>query len=202
MPTTPIHLLQLTNAKVIRIGLNNAERVGVAHAALPALNDNDRLTLIEDTQGDSVGKTPLDAAIHILLPVDLAKVRLGFGEEEWIHATVKMGVSRGGGISSDGDDGADRAVFGDEASRLAGGREHKDGSSIQIEGSPDCGHGARLNDRHWPLDKSAQLLEVAHVWDGVLSLEAGLAHLTNSLIWVGTLGRFTRELIVLLAKDL
>jgi hypothetical protein len=48
------------------------------------------------------------------LPGSGLEVWLVLGEVEGIHATVKMGVSSSPRVTSDHDDGADRAVFGDE----------------------------------------------------------------------------------------
>ena len=200
---------------MIDIGLDNTESVGVAHTALehtrvshmfvgdteslgqsylPALDNHHGLALVEHIQTHGVAKTPLDAAVHILLPVHLGKVGLGLGEQEGVHATVQMSVPRSGGIPSDHDDWANRAVLGDEASRVARGREDKDGGSVEIQRSPDSSHGARLNNRDGSLDESAHLLKVAHVGDRVLGLEARLAHLADGFLGIVALGGLTRQL--------
>lgn len=43
----------------------------MTHAALPSLDDDDALALGEDAELEGLGDTPLDAAIDVLLPVDL-----------------------------------------------------------------------------------------------------------------------------------
>lgn len=139
-------------------------------------------------------ETPLDAAVNILLPVDLAKVGLGLREKERINAAVQVSKPRRRSVAGDHDDGAHRPVLGDKPGRLAGGRKHKDGRGVKVERGADSSHGARLNDRHGPLDERAQLLKVADVWDRVLSLEAGFAHFTDSLVGVAALGGLTRKL--------
>lgn len=162
---------------------------------LPALHNDNGLTLAEDAEVDGVGETPLDATINVLLPVDLAKVGLGLGEEEWVDATIKMGISGRRGIPSDHDDGAHGTILGDEAGRVSRGRQDEDSRSVEIQGSPNSGHRTRLHGRHGALDHAAQLLEVVDVWDGVLGLEARLAHLPDGLVGVAALGRLAGKLV-------
>lgn len=185
--------LRLAKTEVVDIGLDDAEGVGVTHTALPALNNDNGLALVENVEGNGVAETPLDATINILLPVDLAKVGLGLGEKEGVDTTVKMGEPRSRIVPGDHDNGAHRAVLGDKTSGLAGGGENEDGSGVKVEGGADRGHGARFDNGDGALGQAAKLLEVADVGDGVLGLEDGLAHLTDSLVGVSTLGRLTRK---------
>lgn len=178
---------------MVDIGLNDTEGVGVTHTTLPALNNDNGLTLLENVEGNGVAETPLDATINILLPVDLAKVGLGLGEKEGVNTTVKMGEPRSGIVPGDHDNGSHRAVLGDETSRLAGGGENEDGSGVKVERGADRGHGTRLDNGDGALGQAAKLLEMADVGDGVLGLEDGLAHLTDGLVGVSTLGGLTRK---------
>lgn len=139
-------------------------------------------------------KSPLDTTVDILLPVDLAEIRLGLWEKERIYTTVEMGVSRGGRVPSDHDDRAHGAVLGDKTSRISRGGENENSRSVEIQRGPDGRHGARLDNRDGPLDHSAHLFEMVDVGDGVLGLQAGLTHLTDGLIGVCTLGRLTGKL--------
>lgn len=178
---------------MVDIGLDDTEGVGVTHTTLPALNNDNGFALVEDLEANAVAETPLDATINILLPVDLAKVGLGLGEKEGVDATVKVGVPRSRIVPGDHDDGAHRAVLGDEASGLAGGGENEDGSGVKVKGGADRGHGAGLDNGDGALGQAAKLLEVADVGDGVLGLKNGLAHLTDGLGGVSTLGGLTRK---------
>ena len=178
---------------MVDIGLNDTEGVGVTHTTLPALNNDNSLTFLENVEGNGVAESPLDTAINILLPVDLAKVGLGLGEKEGVDTTVKMGEPGSRVVPGDHDNGSDRAVLGDETSGLAGGGENEDGSGVEVERSADRGHGARLDNGDGALGQAAKLLEVADVGDGVLGLEDGLAHLTDGFVGVRTLGGLTRK---------
>lgn len=180
--------LHLANAKVLGLGADNAQSVGVAHAALPALDDNDGVAGGQGTELQSLADSPLDALVDILLPVDLAEVGLSLGEEEGVDATVQVSKARGGGVSSDHENGADGAVLGEETSRLARGGEDNDTTGAEIKGSADSGHGAGLNSADGALDKAAHFLKVGDVGNGVLSLEAGLVHLADGLSGVAALG--------------
>jgi len=206
--------LLLRQPEGVCIGLDDTQSVGVAHAALrsrmlatgfksklidglsylPALDDNNSLALVEDVESHSVAESPLDAAIDILLPVDLGEVGLSLGEEEGIHATVKMGVSGSGIVPRDHDDRAHWPVLGQEAGRNTRCGEDKDGRGIEIQRGTNGGHGTGLDNGHGSLDQSAHLLEMADVGDRVLCHQACLAHLLDSLLGIVTLGCLARKL--------
>lgn len=209
--------LLLTNSQVLDICLDYPQGVGVTHATLPALDDNKGVALGHDLELQCLGNTPLDAAVDILLPVHLGEVGLLLVKVEGVDTAVQVSVPGGRGVTGHHEDGADRAVLGEQTGRLARGGEDNDTTSVEVEGSADCGHSARLDDADRPLDKRAQLLEVLDVWDGVLGLEASycdvlvhvgnrrttgegangrrltLAHLPDSLVGVRTLGGLTRQ---------
>jgi hypothetical protein len=103
----------------ILLSRNNADCVGVALTTAPALNTDDGLALLENTQLDGLADTPLETTVDILLPVGATEVRLGLREMEGIHATVQVRVARGRLIASDHDDRTDRAVLGDDTGRFA-----------------------------------------------------------------------------------
>lgn len=163
-------------------------RVCVTHTTLPSLNNDDSLTLGENVELECLSNTPLDAAINILLPVNLAEIWLLLGEVEWVDATVKVSVAGGASVTSDHEDWADWPVLGQETSRLAGSGEDKNGSSVQVEGRADSRHGTRLDSTDWALHSAAHLLEVADVWDSGLGLQAGTVHGSDGLDWVRSLG--------------
>src|SRR3569833_3378328 len=52
----------LPDAQVVHVRLDDAERVRVAHAALPTLHYDDGIALVDDVQLHGLGETPLGAA--------------------------------------------------------------------------------------------------------------------------------------------
>lgn len=174
---------------MLGVGLDNTKGVGVTHTTLPALDNDDGVAGGQDVKLESVVDSPLDSAINILLPVDLSEVGLLLGEQEGVDTTVQMGESRGCGASGDHEDGADGSVLGKHAGRLSRGGKDNDAASTEIKRSADSSHGAGLDSADRALDKSAHLLEVGDVRDGVLSLETGLVHLLDGLGGVTALGR-------------
>lgn len=87
------HLRVLVEAKVL-LGGDDAESVGVAHAATPALNADDGVAAVENAELDGVHDTPLQAAVDILLPRGGLEVGLLLVEVEGVHATVQVRVLR------------------------------------------------------------------------------------------------------------
>lgn len=168
---------------MLDICLDYPQGVGVTHATLPALDDNQGVALGHNLKLQCPGHTPLDAAVDILLPVHLGEVGLLLVKVEGVDTAVQVGVPGGGGVTGHHEDGADRAVLGEQAGGLARGGEDNDTTSVKVKGSADCGHSARLDDANGPLDKRAELLEVLDVWDGVLGLQASywdvLVHVRN-----------------------
>lgn len=81
----------LVQTKILLRG-HNAERVGVAHAAPPALHADNGVALAQNTELDSVHDTPCKTAVDILLPWGLLEIGLLLGEEEGVDATVQVGV--------------------------------------------------------------------------------------------------------------
>lgn len=164
--------LELADAKVLGVGLDDPQGVGVTHAALPALNNDNSVVLGQDVELLSPRHGPLDTAVDILLPVNLGEVGLFFGEVEGIHATVQVSIPGGAGVPGHHEDGAHGTVLGEQTSGLARGGKDDDTTGVQIERRTHGRHGARLDDADGTLDLGAQLLEVGDVWDRVLGLEA------------------------------
>lgn len=157
---------------MLQISLDDAERVGVAHTALPALDDDEGVARRHDVELQRLRDAPLDAAVDVLLPVDLGEIGLVLREVEWVHAAVQVAVSGGGGVAGDHEDGAHGAVLRQQARGHAGGGQHDDAAGVEVKGRSDGRHGARLNGAHRPLDQRAELLEVRDIGDSVLGLEA------------------------------
>lgn len=178
---------------MLGVSADNAQGVGVAHATLPALDDNDGVAGGEGVELESVLDSPLDAAVDVLLPVDLVEVGLGLGEVEGVDTTVQVAESRGGGVAGDHEDGADGAVLGEETSRLARGGQDDDTTGTEIEGGADSGHGARLDSADRAAGEGGHLLEVRDVGNRVLGLQTGLVHLSDSLARVRALGSLARQ---------
>lgn len=166
-------LLQLADAQVVDIRLDNPQRVGVAHAALPALDNDDRVVVGQDIEFQRLGNCPLDTSVDILLPVDLGEIGLLLGKVEGVHATIQVRVPGRRSIPGHHEDGAHGTVLGQQAGRVARCGQNNDTTGIQVERSTHRGHGTRLSSADGPLDEGRQLLKVRHVWDGVLGLEAG-----------------------------
>lgn len=110
---------------------HNAERVGVTHAASPALHADDGIALAEDTELDGIHDAPLETAVDILLPWLRVEVWLCLVEVERVDAAVQVRVlpelvckgqatcftitySGGCCVTGDHDDRAYGAVLGDE----------------------------------------------------------------------------------------
>ena len=71
---------------------DHTDGVGVAHTATPALNADDVIALVDDTEFDTVRNTPLETAVDIFLPALEVEVGLLLGEIEWPDTTVKVGI--------------------------------------------------------------------------------------------------------------
>ncbi len=61
-------------------------------SAAPPLHGNDLIPLIEYPEADGFSNTPLQARIHVLLPVRLVKIRLPSRVQEWINAAIEMRI--------------------------------------------------------------------------------------------------------------
>lgn len=61
------HLHLLHQAKVL-LGRDHTNGIGMAHPAAPALNTDDVVALVDDSELEAMGDGPLEAAVNILLP--------------------------------------------------------------------------------------------------------------------------------------
>jgi hypothetical protein len=86
----------------------------MSESSTPSLDGNYSLTLGEDTKINSLLHTPLKTLVDVLLPDDLVKVGLGLRVVEGVHSTRQVGVSGGGGGTSNHNNGTSWAVLGDE----------------------------------------------------------------------------------------
>ena len=64
----------------------------MAHSAAPALDADNVVALVDDAQLETVGDTPLEATVDILLPDLDVEVRLLLGESEGPDTTVQVGI--------------------------------------------------------------------------------------------------------------
>lgn len=179
--------------QLIWSGIEYDLRVGVTHATLPALDNHNALALRENAQLESLGNTPLNSAVDILLPVDLGEVWLLLGEEEWVDTTIQVSISGGAGVSGNHEDRADGAVLGEETSAISGGGKDDDGTCVNVQAGTNGRHGARLDDAGWAFDKVLELLEVRDICDAVLGLQASLVHLADSFDRVTTFGSLSGQ---------
>lgn len=67
----------------------------MTHTPTPALDTNYWVAFAEDIQLDGLRDTPLEAVVHVLLPVGFVEIGLTLWEQEWVDATVKVGVLSG-----------------------------------------------------------------------------------------------------------
>lgn len=64
----------------------------MAHTAAPALDADDVVALVDDTELETVVDTPLEAAVDVLLPDLDVEVGLLLGEGEGPDATVQVRI--------------------------------------------------------------------------------------------------------------
>jgi hypothetical protein len=110
------HLLIQTQAL---LGGDNTNGVGVSLTTAPTLDADDAVATADDAELDTMGDTPFETAVHILLPDLDVEVRLLLGEVEGVHATVQVGIPRGSVVTGDHNDRADGAVLSQQTSSFA-----------------------------------------------------------------------------------
>jgi hypothetical protein len=64
----------------------------VSHATTPALDTDDVVALVNEAELESVGNTPLEAAVNIFLPDLDVEIGLLLREGEGPDTTIQMGV--------------------------------------------------------------------------------------------------------------
>ena len=64
----------------------------MAHTATPSLDTDDRVTLVDDSELETVVDTPLEATVDVFLPDLDVEIRLGLREVERPHTAVQVGV--------------------------------------------------------------------------------------------------------------
>lgn len=125
---------------MLGVSLHDPQGVRVSHAAAPALDDNDRVILVEEVQLHRLRDAPLDTLVDVLLPVDLGEVGLRLREQEGVDAAIQVAEPRGCRLPRDHENRAYRPILGDEARRVSRGREDDDGAGVQVEGCPYSSH--------------------------------------------------------------
>lgn len=63
-------------------------RVGIAHATLPSLDNNNSLALSKNVELHSLTNTPLNSPVHVFLPIHLGEIWLAFGEMEGVDSAI------------------------------------------------------------------------------------------------------------------
>lgn len=99
----------------------------------------------------------------------------------------------GSGVASDHQDGADRAVLGQETGSLAAGGEDDNSTGIQLQTGADGSHGDGLGSLGGARSQVAELVEDLEVGNGDLGQQTGLVHHLDGLARVVTLGGLARE---------
>jgi hypothetical protein len=92
--SSQLHANSILSKPQVLLGRHDADGVGVAPAALPALDADDVVAFVEDAEADGLLDAPLETAVDVFLPHRLAEVGLLLGEEERIHTAVEVGVLR------------------------------------------------------------------------------------------------------------
>ena len=72
----------------------HAERVGVAEAALPALDGNDGGAGLEDVESNGIAETKADTVVDIGLPL-VGLDAAGLGVPEWVDTAVEVDLAGG-----------------------------------------------------------------------------------------------------------
>jgi hypothetical protein len=76
----------------VLFGRHHTNSVGVALASTPTLHTNHSLAPVDDAELDTVGDTPLQTTVNVLLPDLDVEVGLLLGEQERIHSPVEVGI--------------------------------------------------------------------------------------------------------------
>lgn len=147
----------------------------MTHSATPALDANDVVALVDDTELETMVDTPLEAAVNVLLPDLDIEVRLGFGEGEGPDTAVQVGIPRSSGVAGDHEDGANRAVLGKKTSSITTNLVSRDLISI----TSDEFAYLVVNTRMAPALSSKLALTAAMAMDSTVAVGRG-ARLRNS----------------------
>src|SRR5690349_21826569 len=99
----------------------------------------------------------------------------------------------GCGVTGNHDDGADRAVLGDQASSGTARCQDEDSTGVLLEGGADSSHGAGLCGGAGDGGKLPQLVKRVDVGDSDLSEQASLVHHGDSLDGVVALSGLSRQ---------
>ena len=83
--------LDLRESQVV-LGIYDANGIRVSQTTAPALHTHHLVTLLQDTELDRLGDTPLQAAVNIHLPAGGFEIGLLLGEKERVYATVQVRV--------------------------------------------------------------------------------------------------------------
>lgn len=124
----------------------------MAHSAAPALDADNVVALVDDAQLETVGDTPHEAAVDILLPDLDVEVGLLLGESEGPDATVQVGIlmvcqfelefhqnqgqkthPRSLGVAGNHEDRANRTVLGEETSGVTTNLVSRESPIIKIK---------------------------------------------------------------------
>lgn len=150
----------------------------MTHSAAPALDANDIVALVDDTELEAVVDTPLEAAVHVLLPDLDVEIRLGLREGEGPNPTVQVGIPRSSGVAGNHEDGANRAVFGEETSSVTTNLVSR-GLSHMITTTPNRSAYLVVKTRMAPALSSKLALTAAMAMDSTVAVGRG-ARLRNS----------------------
>ena len=99
--------------------LDDSESIGVSTATTPASNDDDVVTLLDETLNDGNVQGLLNSTLHILDPLVTGnEVKLlGLVDQEREKSSPQVHLSSSNLVSGDTDDRADWSVLGDEMCR-------------------------------------------------------------------------------------
>jgi hypothetical protein len=83
--------LLLSKPEVL-LGGDHTNSVGVTHATTPPLHTDNAVTPADDAELDTVGDTPLQTTVDILLPYLDIEVRLLLGKVKGVDTTIQVGI--------------------------------------------------------------------------------------------------------------
>ena len=74
----------------------------MSHTAAPALDTDDGIAFVQDTELHGIHEAPLESTVNILLPGSGVEIGFGLIKQERVDAAIEMGIlQRKGRLASD-----------------------------------------------------------------------------------------------------
>ena len=165
------------------------QSVGVTDTSLETLDGNVSVTLLQDTEFDSLFDTEVQSSFNIFSPVRDRFLLVN----EWENTSVQVRESSSSGVSGDQDDWAVWSVLGNQSSGGTRGRQNDDSLSLLFEDSSDGGSSNSFSGRSWLWSAVSDVIVVWQVSNSLFSDQSSFSHSGNSVNWVVTLSGFTGQ---------